>query len=289
MGEGIAASGTLSEKAMQRTLAALQICAHRLEDQGAGKVRCVATEVCRRARNAAAFVDRVRQATGLSLEIISAEEEGRLTFAGCADLLQPKDGHALVFDIGGGSTEILWVRLARDGDRRVEEAISFPFGVVTLAEKYGGVSISPAHYDEMVGEIADRLAPFDAAHGIGKAIGKAIAAEEWQMLGASGTTTTLAGVAMGLARYDRSRVDGAYLARAQIAELSSRLRAMPLAEREAHPCIGRGRADLVIQGAAILEAIWKTWPVPRLRVADRGIREGILRDLMQAPDPKAQP
>lgn len=284
LGEGLATSQLVSENAIQRTIDALRVCAHKLESGGVGKFRCVVTEVCRRAKNGEVFVERVRKATGLSLEIISPEEEARLTLAGCAELLEPKDDFALVFDIGGGSTELLWVRLEQGGGRRIEAFASFPFGVVTLAEKYGAEKhgdsrISSETYGEMVGEIFDQLAPFDAAHGIGKAV----AARERQMLGASGTTTTLAGVALGLKRYDRSRVDGAYLGRTQAVALSADLLAMTLEERIAHPCIGRGRADLVLQGAAILEAIWKTWPVPRLRVADRGIREGILRDLAAAP------
>lgn len=276
LGEGFAANRQLSRKASRRTIAALHICAQKLRDRGVGQMRCVATEVCRRARNGAAFVERVRKATGLALEIISPEEEASLTFTGCGDLLEPAEGHALVFDIGGGSTEVIWVRTKASGDAQIEGSTSLPIGVVTLAEGKD-TDVSAKAYDAMVREVKALLHDFETTHGITNHIAEGGV----QMLGTSGTTTTLASIAFDLKRYDRARVDGSYLERTQFDEALRRLLATTLAERIANPCIGKGRADLVIQGCAILEAIWRTWPLPRLRVADRGIREGILKNLIR--------
>lgn len=278
LGEGFAANRQLTKKATRRTIGALNICARKLRERGVGQARCVATEVCRRARNGAAFVDRVHKATGLRLEIISPEEEASLTLAGCGDLLEAKEGHALVFDIGGGSTEVIWMRTEASGDAWIEGFVSLPIGVVTLAEAKGGASISLETYAGMVREVGALLNDFEVTHGIARHIAKG----KVQMLGTSGTTTTLTSIVLDLKRYDRARVDESHLTRATFDELVVRLLATTLQERVANPCISEGRADLVIQGCAILEAIWEAWPLPGLRVADRGIREGILKDLMRS-------
>ncbi len=279
LGEGCSASNRVSEKAVRRTIGALKVFANKLHGHHVTKFRCVATEACRRATNGAKFVTRVRKATGLPLEIISPEEEVALTFAGCAELIVPGDGWALVFDIGGGSTEVTWARLDGEGNHRIEGFLSLPVGVVTLAEERGAAGFGHEAYAGMVEELALRFCSFDAAHGIARRIAEGGV----QMLGTSGTTTTLAGILLDLKRYDRSRVDGSYLERERVHGLhglAAQLLDTTLEERMANPCIGRGRADLVIPGCAILEAIWRTWPAPRLRVADRGIREGILKSLI---------
>jgi exopolyphosphatase/guanosine-5'-triphosphate,3'-diphosphate pyrophosphatase len=276
LGEGLAASGILSESAMRRTLDALGVCAAKMRRRGVTTARAVATEACRRAGNCGEFIDRTRQATGIRLEIISSAEEARLALDGCAPLLTSDPPFALVFDIGGGSTELNWLEI--DANKRVTVlgSVSLPCGVVTLSERYGAGRIAAAEYERMVGEVTAALEPFEARHGIGPKVARAMV----QMLGTSGTVTTLAGVHLGLERYQRAVIDGYTLDFGAIASVSRRLADMECADRAALPCIGPERADLVVAGCAILEALCRLWPVGRVRVADRGLREGILFRLM---------
>jgi exopolyphosphatase / guanosine-5'-triphosphate,3'-diphosphate pyrophosphatase len=282
LGEGLATTGRLSEDATKRALEALKICAAKIVARSVDAGRYVATEACRRAANCDGFLARVKREVGLEIEIISAREEARLVVAGCSPLLHSRTPYAIIFDIGGGSTEIVWVRLwrAADGRRRplILGAISLPFGVVTLTDRFGGTEVSPATYRLMVAEAAAALAPFEYRHRILRKVrdGKV------QMLGSSGTVTTLAGIHLALPRYIRAMVDGSMLTFEQIAAVSAHLAGLDFAGRAANPCIGHERADLVLSGCAVLDAICATWPVGRLRVADRGVREGILLDLMQS-------
>jgi exopolyphosphatase / guanosine-5'-triphosphate,3'-diphosphate pyrophosphatase len=282
LGEGLAVSGALTAEAMARTIAALEICADKIAARGVVAGRYVATEACRRAANCDEFLARVRAATGLAIETISSREEARLVVSGCAALLDRHIPYAIVFDIGGGSTEIIWVRLGRRHDGRrpwhhILGSISLPLGVVTLSDRYGGAEVPPEAYRAMVAEAETALVPFEQTHRIRRYI----AAARVQMLGSSGTVTTLAGVHMALPRYTRALVDGSVLTFEQIAVVSGRLAGLDFAGRAASPCVGRERADLVLSGCAILDAICASWPVGRLRVADRGVREGILFDLIQ--------
>jgi exopolyphosphatase/guanosine-5'-triphosphate,3'-diphosphate pyrophosphatase len=282
LGEGLAATGVLSDAAMTRTLDALRICAEKIAARKVAAGRYVATEACRRAANCEAFLAQVDEEFGLEIEIISSREEARLVVSGCAPLLDPRIPNAIVFDIGGGSTEIVWLRLARgpNGRRRphILGALSLPFGVVTLTDRFGGAEVSPATYRLMIAEAMAGLAPFERNHRIRRHVG----AGKVQMLGSSGTVTTLAGIHLALPRYIRAQVDGSMLTFDQIAAVSAHLAGLDFDGRAANPCIGRERADLVLSGCAVLDAICATWPVGRLRVADRGVREGILLDLMQA-------
>jgi len=278
LGEGIAASSVLSEAAMLRTLDALKICAGKIAYRGVTRARYVATEACRRAANCDSFLDRVREATGITIETITTAEEARLAVNGCAPLLDPTLPYAIVFDIGGGSTELVWLRLPDEpfGEPRLLGIVSLPFGVVTFTERYGGDGFSAAAYETMVAEAQASMATFAHDHGIAEVV----ASGGVQMLGSSGTVTTLAGIHLGLPRYNRSMVDGSTLLFEEIRVVSAELAAGDFATRAVHPCIGRERADLVVAGCAILEAICRLWPVGRLRVADRGVREGILFDLL---------
>ena len=275
LGEGVSATGRLSEEAMERTIEALRVCAAKMRRRKVTRARNVATEACRRAANGAEFLRRARAETGLHLDVITSGEEARLAVAGCASLLAPDAARALVFDIGGGSTELMW--LGRDAGRRpqLDSWVSLPAGVVTLAERYGGREVSPEAFEAMVDHVADALAPFAAQNAMPPE------ATQMQMLGTSGTVTTLAGVHLELARYDRARVDGLWLDFGAANAVARRLRGMTYEQRASHPCIGRERADLVIAGCAILEAIRRAWPMKMLRVADRGVREGVLLSLMR--------
>ncbi len=281
LGEGLAATGTLSECAMARTMEALKVCADKIAFRRVAAGRSVATEACRQATNCDVFLARVRDEVGLEIEIISSREEARLVVAGCAPLLNPRIPYAIVFDIGGGSTEIVWLQLwgGPNWRRRPEilGSVSLPFGVVTLTDQFGGAEVSPAAYRAMVAETVAALASFERTHDILRRVRTGRA----QMLGSSGTVTTLAGIHLALPRYTRALVDGSVLTFEQIAVVSAHLAALDLAGRAANPCVGRERADLVLSGCAILDAICATWPVGYLRVADRGVREGILFDLMR--------
>ena len=281
LGEGLAATGALSDAAMARTLDALRICAEKIAARKVAAGRYVATEACRRAANCEAFLARVQEEVGLEIEIISSREEARLVVAGCAPLLHPRIPYAIVFDIGGGSTEIVWLRFARGPDGRrnphILGAVSLPFGVVTLTDRFGGAEVPPATYRLMIAEAAAALIPFERNHRIMRHVREG----RVQMLGSSGTVTTLAGIHLALPRYIRALVDGSMLTFEQIAAVSEHLAGLDCAGRAANPCIGHERADLVLSGCAVLDAICATWPVGRLRVADRGVREGILLDLMR--------
>ena len=278
LGEGVTQSGRLAQEAMDRTLAALAVCAEKMTRRKVTLARSVATEACRRAANCDLFLHRVRAETGIAIEIISSDEEARLVVTGCAPLLDRRIPYAIVFDIGGGSTELVWLRVPRHPRQppQVLDYVSLPYGVVTLSDRYGGRAVTAAIYQAMLTEVRDVLAGFEARHGISRRI----ANDQVQMLGSSGTVTTLAGIHLELPRYNRSVVDGIHLSFAEVQAVSERLMKMDYHQRVAHPCIGSERADLVLAGCAILAAIFALWPVGRVRVADRGLREGILHGLL---------
>ena len=279
LGEGVKATGRLSRDAQDRTIDALGVCADKLRRQGVGRVRGVATEACRLASNGTEFLDRIQRRTGIAFDLIDSEEEARLAIGGCVPLLDAARERAIVFDIGGGSTQVIWLQSA-NGETRLRDSISIPFGVVTLGERIGTRALTREDYDRWIDEVEAELKSFCQLHGISEAI----AGGNVQMLGTSGTVTTLTGIDLDLPKYIRSAVDGATLEFSRAREISDWLRQKELTERTEHPCIGRERADLVIAGCIILEAICRCWPVGELRVADRGVREGILLDLMDAAD-----
>jgi exopolyphosphatase/guanosine-5'-triphosphate,3'-diphosphate pyrophosphatase len=285
LGEGVGSNRMLSEAAMERAIDALAQCHRKLADRGVSRSRLIATEACRAAENGAAFIDRVKAETGLALEVVNRETEARLAVAGCASLVDHEADGVILFDIGGGSSEIVWLDLRnRCGARGyaltrfIRSWISLPVGVVNLAERHGGVHVTPDIFEAMIDDAAEHLAAFSLASNLTEAI----ASGRVHMLGTSGTVTTLAGVHLGLKRYDRRRVDGTWLEDGDVSRMIDQLRDMPYEARVDNPCIGADRADLVLAGCAILEAIRRRWSCSRLRVADRGLREGILTELMAA-------
>lgn len=278
LGEGLSARGCLSDDAMDRTIEALTICAGKLKEFDVEMTRSIATEACRRAGNCDDFFSKVYERTGLEFEAISSEEEARLALVGCRNLLTGEAPYALVFDIGGGSTELIWSKRNGDGRFDIVDVLSLPFGVVTLAEKCGTNIVEQDGYEAMVTEITDRLPPFCSKNGIGNKV----RAGDVQMLGTSGTVTTLGAVHLQLPYYSRSKIDGLDIDFDALSNASKLLTGLDYENRAAVPCIGRERAELVIPGCAILEAICRLWPVGRLRVADRGLREGMLMELMSA-------
>ena len=283
LGEGVDRNGALSEAAMARTVQALKICAAKMRRRGTTRWRAVATEACRRASNGEAFQDQVERDTGLKIEIISTREEAHLALAGCAPLLDRSVRHALMFDIGGGSTQLMWIGVDPSGRTTSTGWTSLPIGVVNLAERFGGREADTERYAAMIDEVHGALADFEAAHGIAGEV----AAGRVQMIGTSGTVTTVAGVHLRLPRYDRSAVDGSSLDFEQVERVGGALARLDHGGRVAQPCIGNERADLVVAGCAILIAICRMWSVGRLRIADRGVREGILFGLMRDADREA--
>ncbi|MBV9065672.1 MAG: Ppx/GppA family phosphatase [Methylobacteriaceae bacterium] len=281
LGEGLLQSGELGEAAIDRTLDALAVCRTKMEQRGVTRARLIATEACRMAANGEAFLDRVHDGLGLELEVIDRETEARLAALGCAALADPQAEGVLIFDIGGGSSELIWFNPTRTPVAAAEQVdirlwTSLQLGVVSLAEQFGGVDVSSATYDAMVSHVARSLEGF-----LSRAISERHCSR-FHLLGTSGTVTTVAGVHLNLARYDRRRVDGLWMSAGEVSATIARLRAMSYAERAAHGCIGPARADLVLAGCAILEAIRRAFPAPRLRIADRGLREGILIEPMRA-------
>lgn len=275
LGEGLAASGRISDVAIERAIAALTICAEKLRRRHVTLARSVATEACRRAVNGPAFIERVYRETGIALDIITAEEEARLAVLGCHALLEPGEGPALIFDIGGGSTELVLVDTEGPAPRILDWQ-SAPWGVVSLTESEqfdpDDLDARLAAYAGMRQRVADAFATFAAR--LPKERGSV------RLLGTSGTVTTLASLHLELPRYDRAAIDGLIVPSASMRDISGRLAAMAITDRRLLPCIGSERADLVVAGCAILESILDIWPAERLGVADRGIREGILRGLM---------
>ncbi len=279
LGEGVAASRRISEAAMARAVEALLVCRDKMRARGVRRARLIATEACRAAENGEQFRARVAAEAGLDLEIIDSATEARLAAAGCTELFDPAAAGVILFDIGGGSSEL--VRLGRpNGVRRgpprpdIVGWVSLPFGVVTLAERYGGTVVPRDVYQAMVKEVANYVDEFAAAHRCDL--------DGFHMLGTSGTVTTIAGVFLNLKRYDRRRVDGCWLSDGDVSRVVGQLMAMSFDERAANPCIGSERADLVLAGCAILDAIRRAFPCTRLRVADRGLREGMLVEMMRA-------
>ena len=283
LGEGLTHTGRLQPEAMERAVAALRICADKVRRRQVVRIRAVATQACRTAVNGAEFVERVRRETGLELTIITPDEEARLSVAGCLNLLDPKAHAALVIDVGGGSTELSWLSLADDAGaprarHEVRAWMSAPIGVVTLAERFPEPEADkPAWYRAMVETVKAEIHRFEGA----ESLRGVFAAGRAHIVGTSGAITSLAGLHLGLRRYDRSRVDGLWMTEGECRAAADRLLELGPGGRAAEPCIGRDRADLVLAGAAILQAVQELWPCERVRVADRGLREGMLMALMK--------
>jgi exopolyphosphatase/guanosine-5'-triphosphate,3'-diphosphate pyrophosphatase len=280
LGEGLSQSGRLSEAAMERALEALRICADKVKRHEPVRLRAIATQACRSAENGTEFLDRVRQRTGIALDIITPREEARLSVAGCANLIDAETDAALVLDVGGGSTELAWLDLRNwrgAGFPPIAAWLSVPIGVVTLAERFPEAEgEAEAWYRSMVDAVKTPIAGFANAEPLRRLFDSGRS----HLIGTSGAITSLAGLHLQLARYERSKVDGLWMTRGECEAVRRRLASLTARERAAQPCIGPDRADLVLAGAAILEAVQEVWPCERVRVADRGLREGVLISLM---------
>ena len=280
LGEGLSRTGRLDEAAMDRAYDALALCAERVVRRGVDSVRlnAVATQACRQAENGQEFIDRVRRGTGLKLRIIDPAEEARLSVEGCINLFDPKAEAVLVIDVGGGSTELSWLRKS-GAEMKTVAWMSAPLGVVTLAERHPEPAGSgEAWYEAMVGDMSTALSAgsFDDDE-----FRRLFATGQGHLVGTSGAITSLAGVHLNLRRYQRDRVDGLWMTRAECDAAAEKLKALGPKGRAAEACIGPDRADLVLAGAAILDAVQRAWPSERVRVADRGLREGMLLQQMR--------
>jgi exopolyphosphatase/guanosine-5'-triphosphate,3'-diphosphate pyrophosphatase len=296
LGIGLEASGRLSRASMGRTVQALRICQKKIEQHSVRRMRLVATEACRRARNARDFIRQVRRETGLQLEIIAPEEEARLAVISCAPLVSPRTEQLLVVDIGGGSTELVWIDLSGvepddrpraimrlhagfqpqgEGAARVVDWISVPLGVATLKDQFNDVEDDAARFALMSWFFEENLANFSPYNAENPR-------EGFQIIGTSGTVTTVAASFLGLRRYDRAKVDGLRMTSDQIDTVIRDYLSLGPEGRRTDPRIGRDRHALIMSGAAILQALMRIWPTDRLSVADRGLREGLLYAQMSA-------
>jgi exopolyphosphatase/guanosine-5'-triphosphate,3'-diphosphate pyrophosphatase len=285
LGEGLSQSGRLSDAAMDRALAALKVSAEKVRRRRVVRLRAIATQACRSAENGQDFIERVAGETGLKLQVITPREEARLSVAGCVGLLDRNAEAALVVDVGGGSTELSWVDLAGEAERTrpdgstppIRAWLSVPIGVVTLAERFPEEEIpTDQWFRQMVEHVKAEIAAFRRADSLREVFDS----DRAHLVGTSGAITSLAGMHLGLRRYDRSQVDGIWMSRADCEAAAVRLMRLSARQRADQPCIGPDRADLVLAGAAILQAVQELWPCSRVRVADRGLREGILISLM---------
>ena len=297
LGVGLEASGRLSRASMGRTVQALRICQKKIEKHGVTRMRLVATEACRRARNSRDFMRQIRRETGLTVEIIAPEEEARLAVISCAPLVSRRTEQLLVVDIGGGSTELVWIDLSavppEDRSRaimrlhagftprdhlpsaRVVDWISVPLGVATLKDQFNDVEDDAARFALMSWFFEENLASFSPYNSENPR-------EGFQIIGTSGTVTTVAASFLGLRRYDRTKVDGLSMTSDQIDTVIRDYLSLGPEGRRTDPRIGRDRHALIMSGAAILQALMRIWPTDRLSVADRGLREGLLYAQMSA-------
>jgi exopolyphosphatase / guanosine-5'-triphosphate,3'-diphosphate pyrophosphatase len=283
LGEGLSRTGRLDTAAMDRAYDALMSCAERVARKGVDSERlmAVATQACRQAENGAEFIERVRVGTGLKLRIIDPVEEARLAVEGCLNLFDPEAEAILVVDVGGGSTELSWLK--RTAQRfELQGWMSAPIGVVTLAERHpeppgADPAAMTRWYEAMVADMAAGIAVAE----VDPALRELFVAGRAHIVGTSGAITSLAGIHLGLGRYQRNLVDGLWMTRGDCEVAAERLIDLGHAGRAAEACIGPDRADLVLAGAAIMEAVQRAWPSERVRVADRGLREGLLLQRMR--------
>lgn len=285
LGEGLATTGRLSDAAIERANASFAAIKKKLGNHSIGHIRCIATEACRKAENGPEFIADVREAYGLSFKIIDAREEARLAAIGCHDLLEAETELVMVLDIGGGSTEIVFVDLRELENRNIVNLVksvpikasaSFPLGVVTLTESFDALS-EETMYKAMLAHALDTFGNWKAGLALRDMMAEA---HETYMVGTSGTVTCLAGIHLKLDRYRRDRVDGMWLSRDDMFDVIRMLESAGRAGRIALPTVGLERADLMMSGCAILEAVCTIWPSERLRVADRGLREGLLLSMI---------
>lgn len=277
LGEGLKEEKKISDLATDRTVSALKICMDKMKRRGVTRMWNVATQACREAENGDHFVQTIEEQVKIKLDIIDPKEEARLAVMGCKALLDKNYNRGIVFDIGGGSTEIIWIEYNEKRIPEIIDWISIPLGVVNLSEEYGTEKVLPAkHYQEMKERVKEHIVPFEEKNGIRSSIDENMV----QLMGTSGTVTTLTSMHLNQAVYDRNEVDGAWMKSKDLVNLCTDLSKLDYKERLALNNIGNDRAELVVAGCAIFDALIDVWPIEDCRVADRGIREGMLHHLI---------
>jgi len=278
LGENLAGHGPLYPPAEGRALAALAEFRQLMDAHGVELHRAVGTSALRRASDAADFVARVHEQTGIKVDIIPGLEEARLTTAGVLWSVGDRGQRVAVFDIGGGSTEF---NLVRDG--RLAASRSLEMGVVRLTEGY--LKSDPPRAGELSAvrrEVAAQLAQVEAMarESFGEFQADALIAT-------AGTPTTIAAMLLGLDTYDPDRVNGCVLGRADLESLLGRLVAMPAAERLSLPGLVKGREDLIVAGICIVLGAMLSFCTSEVVVSDGGLLEGILLDLLHGSSQRA--
>ena len=269
----------LSPQAVDRALMALEECKKLLQRYNVRHMRCVATAACRYAENTEEFVQEALNKTGIRVEVISPQEESELAVAGCAELFDEQFSHAIVFDIGGGSTEFVWTEILPDQGFRIVDSISFPYGFATSKEDLRDADKCLKITQSVSSAVNDFAVEYK--------IRELFHAGKVQMIGASGTITTLAAIAMDLDRYDKKSVHEVPLCRETLKYVFRYLSNTKYKERVEHPCIGQQRAESIMGGVALFKAIDEVLNIDPIIAADRGVREGILHTLARQNEQKS--
>lgn len=274
LGQGVDATGVLAEEALARTESALTDYAARCADAGVDRVRMVATSATRDAANRDVFFEMTRAVLGTEAEVISGEEEARLSFAGAVTAAKPDAGAFLVVDVGGGSTELVLGELT-GGGVTVRAARSVDIGCVRLTERC-------LHDDPPTpGQLAEaeRVAATTLAEAFETV--PVAAANTW--IGVAGTVTTLSAVAQDLPEYDSTRTHGSVLSTATVVETERRLAGMTSRQRSALGPMHPGRADVITGGAVVVRVLAEQLAgrarIGELLVSERDILDGIAMSL----------
>lgn len=279
LGEGVAQSRRLGRKAMERTITVLKQCAKRLSHYPNVVFSGVTTDAVRRAENAQSFLRRVARETGLKLEMIDEKEEAYYEVLGCARVLDMRKKRHIIFDIGGGSSEIILCSLDQEKRVRIDEMLSLPYGVVNLYESVDKLTFTS--YTSIVEEVQNLCRRFLVAH-LGDLASQDVSA--FQVIGTSGTTTTVAAMHHNLKMYDRERVDGTSLCFEDVQKVIHYVQSLSPAERRSNAFCGHVEDDLVLTGFAILEGILRAVPCMYFTVTDAGVRDGLIRTLAYGAD-----
>lgn len=286
LGQGVDKARELAPEAIDRTLACLARYADDIKAAGVTLVDAVGTSAMRDAKGGESFRARAAEILGVMPRVVSGEEEARLTFNGALTGLALPAGPVLVFDVGGGSTEII----TGDASGSVGSAVSLDVGSVRLTERH--IHSDPAGEGELMATRADVRSSLQRSPATITASEKSADSEDREdsegsvadrprVVGVAGTVTTLAALLLEIAPYDGARVHGSRLARADISALTARLAGLSLQERRALPALDPGRADVIVAGGVLVDEILAWADASELIVSDRGVRWGLAHELLR--------
>jgi len=255
----------LNEDAIARTIARLQNYATLIQHHGVDAVRVTATEACRRATNAAVFLDQAEAVLGTRPLIIAGTEEGRLAYSGALSHLPAHEGITLVIDIGGGSTEIMI------GEKSLQHTVSFPVGTVVLTESH--LSHDPPRPEELtnaIGLVTDFMDDLIRDHP------EVLNAS--RVVGVAGSIVTIAAVEIGLQEFDATALHGARMTRENVEEVFRTLATETLANRKFNPGLPADRADVIVGGCCVLVGVMRRLRIPEIMVSVNNLLDGLVRD-----------